>query len=258
MDRPLEWHFWSAEQIVGALSDLVATAESRLEEFPEEHREKNQAAVQSLRDAPPTALEIRDGSRSRELVTLGFALDVLGRRTAAADRVDESLRLFQAAHEMFRGGNPLLRATQPMRQTVSNALRALVGYEVTRCQAGETTAAAIREEVEALVRWAWGLVPPQLLLGVNELLMNELERIRAAGEADPAFHERIIRDNIEAVLAMEIPTRLEKVRRRWGEIGREVAPAAARKAQRTLRRPEDLFALVPPAVWSAIRQAVER
>jgi len=200
MDRPLEWHFWSAEQIVGALSDLVATAESRLEEFPEEHREKNQAAVQSLRDAPPTALEIRDGSRSRELVTLGFALDVLGRRTAAADRVDESLRLFQAAHEMFRGGNPLLRATQPMRQTVSNALRALVGYEVTRCQAGETTAAAIREEVEALVRSAWGLVPPQLLLGVNELLMNELERIRAAGEADPAFHERIIRDNIEAVL----------------------------------------------------------
>ena len=50
MDRPLEWHFWSAEQIVGALSDLVATAESRLEEFPEEHREKNQAAVRPDHD----------------------------------------------------------------------------------------------------------------------------------------------------------------------------------------------------------------
>ncbi len=258
MDRAIEWHFWSAEQIVAALPDLVATVESRLEDFPEEHREKNRTAVQSLREAPPTAPQIRDGSRSRELVTLGFALDVLGRRTGAAGRVDESLRLFQAAHEMFRGGSPLLRATQPMRQTVSNALKALVGHAVTRCQAGETTVTAIREEVEGLVRSAWGLVPPQLRLGVNEMLLNELERIRAAGESDPAFHERIIRDNIEAVLAMEIPTRLEKVRRRWEEIGEQVAPAAARKAQRTLRRPEDLSALVPPAAWSAIRHAVER
>jgi NYN domain len=258
MGQPLEWHLWSAEQIVDALPDLVAIIESRLDDFPEEHREKNRAAVLSLREAPPTAPQIRDGSRSRELVTLGFALDVLGRRTAGAGEVAESLRLFQAAHEMFRGGNPLLRATQPMRQTLSNALKVHVLHEVSRCQAGETDAGAIQEAVLTFVRSAWGIVPPQLLLGVNELLLSELERIRAAGEGDAAFHERIVRDNIEPVLAMEIPTRLEKIRRQWEEIGQEVAPAAARKAQRALRRPEDLSALVPPAVWSAIRQAVER
>jgi hypothetical protein len=258
MGQPLEWHLWSAEQIVDALPDLVATIESRLDDFPEEHREKNHDAVLSLREAPPTPSQIRDGSRSRELVTLGFALDVLGRRTAGAGEVAEGLRLFQAAHEMFRGGNPLVRATQPMRQTLSNALKVLVLHEVGRCQAGETDAGAIQEAVLTFVRSAWGIVPPQLLLGVNELLLSELERIRAAGEGDAAFHERIVRDNIEPVLAMEIPTRLERIRRQWEEIGQEVAPAAARKAQRGLRRPEDLSVLVPPVVWSAIRQAVER
>jgi hypothetical protein len=258
MERSLEWHFWSAEHLAEVLPDLVQTVAARLEEFPEEHREKNRAAVQSLKDAPPDAPQIRDGSRTRELVTLGFALDVLGRRTAAAGGVAEALPLFQAAHEMFRGGNPLLRATQPMRQTLSNALKAMVLEEVARCQSGETTAAAIRETAEAFLRSAWGTLPPQLSLGVNEMLLLELERIRAAGEADPAFHERIIRDNIEAVLAMELPTRLEKVRRHWEGLGQQVAPAAARKAQRALRRPDDLSTIVPAAVWTALRQAVER
>src|SRR5262245_31859129 len=123
MERPLEWHFWSAEQIVEALPDLIGIVESRLAEFPDEHREKNAGAVQSLTAEPPTSAQLRDGSRTRDVVTIGFALDVLGRRTAGAGDVTESLRLFQAAHELFRGGNPLLRATKPMRQTVSNAVK---------------------------------------------------------------------------------------------------------------------------------------
>lgn len=258
MDRSLDWHLWSAEQLVDALPDVLATIESRLDDFPDEHREKNAAAVASLRAAPPTASEVREGARSRELVTLGFALDVLARRTAGRGEVEEALRLFLAAHEMFRGGNPLLRATRPMRQTLSNALRALVLHEVARCQAGETTAGAIGEAVQALVRSAWGEVPPQVALGVNETVLSELERLRAAGEGDPAFHERFVRDNLEAVLALEVPTRLERVRRRWEEIGEQVAPAVTRKAQRALRRPDDLSALVPPAVWQALGQAVER
>jgi hypothetical protein len=258
MDRPLEWHFWSAEQIVDALSDLTATIESRLEDFPDEHREKNRAAVDSLRADPPTPAQVRDGSRSRDLLTVGFALDVLGRRTAGSGQIEESFRLFQGAHEMFRGGNPLLRATKPMRQTLSNALKVLVLHELARCQAGQTTAGAIHDAAQAFVKSVWGAVPPQLLLSVNELLLSELERIRAAGEADAAFHERLVRDNIETVLALEVPTRLERVRRQWEEIGQQVAPAAARKAQRALRRAEDLSALVPPAVWASLGQAVER
>ncbi|MGH7264193.1 MAG: hypothetical protein ACREMB_04960, partial [Candidatus Rokuibacteriota bacterium] len=258
MVQPIDWRFWSAEQIVEALPDLLATVESRLDEFPEEHREKNRAAVVSLTTDPPPTAHVRDGSRSRDLVTLGFALDVLGRRTAAQGDVAESLRLFRAAHEMFRGGNPLLRATQPMRQTLGNALRVVVRHEGARIRAGETTAGVVREALHAFVTGAWGGLPAQLVLEIDEMLLGELERARAAAADDVALEERLARENIETVLAMEIPTRLEEVRRRWAELGERVAPAVARRAQRALRRPEPLSALVPPAVWSAIRQAVER
>ena len=258
MDSPIEWHFWSAEQIVETLPDLIAKVESQLPDFPDDHREKNQAAVESLRAAPPTAAQVREASRSRELVTLGFALDVLGRKTADDGQIDESLVLFQAAHEMFRGGNPLLRATRPMRQTLGNALKVLVLHEVGRARRGETTAGAIRDALQGFVTSAWGFVPPQLALAVNEMLLQELERVRVAGEGDDVFQERLIRDNIEAILGLEIPSRLEPVRRRWEEIGERVAPAVARKAQRGLRRPETLSALLPPAIWAEIQQAVER
>jgi NYN domain-containing protein len=258
MQRASEWHFWSVEQIVEALPELTASVESRLADFPDEHREKNRAAVESLKAEPPSAAQVRDGSRSRDLVTLGFALDVLGRRTAGAGEVEESLRLFEAAHEMFRGGNPLLRATKPMRQTLSNAVKVLLLHEVVRAGTGETTAAAIQEQIQTLITSTWGAVPPQVALSVNEVLLSELERLRLAAGEDPARQERIIRDNIETVLAMEIPTRLEPTRRQWEEVGARVAPAAARKAQRGVRRAEDLSTLVPAAVWSAIQQAVER
>jgi hypothetical protein len=69
MERSLEWHFWSAEQIVEALPDLIATVESRLAEFPDEHREKNAGAAQSLTAEPPTPAQLRDGSRSRDVAT---------------------------------------------------------------------------------------------------------------------------------------------------------------------------------------------
>src|SRR5206468_1711584 len=165
---------WSPEQIVDALPELIGTVEARIDEFPPEHREKNQVAVESLKADPPSPAQVRDGSRSRDLGTLGFALDALGRRTDLAGDPDESLHLFQAAHELFRRSNPLVRA------------------------------------------------------------------------------------NIEAVLALEIPTRLERVRRQWEEIGEHIAPAAVRRAQRTVRRPEDLSALLPPSVWTELQQAVER
>ena len=46
MLKPTEWRFWPADQIVEQLPDLIGTVESRLPELPEEHREKNQAALE--------------------------------------------------------------------------------------------------------------------------------------------------------------------------------------------------------------------
>jgi hypothetical protein len=258
MRQPIEWRLWSPEQILDALPGLLTTVTTRLDELPDEHRAKNQGAIDALTASPPTVGEVRDGVRSRELVTLGFALDVLGRRSAGAGAAAESLALFQAAHELFRGGNPLVRATKPMRQTLGNALRLLVQHESGRIRDGETTAGAVRDELEGFVASAWGFVPPQLGLGLSEMILSELERIRVAVQEDASRHEALVRDNIESVLALEIPTGLEPVRRRWEEVGEQVAPAAVRKAQRAVRRPEALAALLPASVWAQIQQAVER
>jgi NYN domain len=258
MDKVVEWPLWSAEQIVEALPGLVAAVEVHLSDLPPEHFEKNRAAVEVLKGDVPGTAQVRDGSRSRDLTTLGFALDVLGRRAARDGDLMEALRLFQAAHELFRRANPLMRATRPMRQTLGNAVRALVTDQITRCQRGETDVRSVRATIATFVSSAWGTVPTQVALAVDEMILLELERARLAAERDPDLRDRLVQAHIEAVLELEVPTRLERIRRDWEDIGERVAPAAVRRAQRAGRRAEPLSALVPSAIWEEIRQAVER
>jgi hypothetical protein len=258
MDRLVEWPLWSAEQIVQALPGLLAVVELHLQDLPPEHLEKNRAALEILKGDVPGTAQVRDGSRSRDLTTLGFALDVLGRRAAREGDLGEALRLFQAAHELFRGANPLMHATRPMRQALGNAMRALVTDQVARCRRGEADVRAVRAGLAVFVASAWGTVPTQVTLAVDEMILLELERARLAAESDPEVRDRLVQENIEAVLELEVPTRLERIRRDWEDIGERIAPAAVRRAQRAVRRPEPLSALLPPVIWAEIRQAVER
>jgi NYN domain len=258
MHRFVEWSLWSAEQIVDALPELVTVVEVHLSDLPPEHLEKNRAAVEILKADAPGAAQIRDGSRGRDLTTLGFALDVLGRRAAREGEIDEALRLFQAAHELFRRANPLMHATRPMRQALGNAVRALVIDQVAQCRRGEADVRAVRADLAAFVSSAWGTVPSQVAREVDEMILLELERARLAAERDPDARDQLVRANIEAVLELEVPTRLERIRRDWEDIGARVAPGAFRRAQRAVRRPEPLSTLVPPVIWAEIRQAVER
>jgi hypothetical protein len=257
MDKVV-WPLWSAEQIVDALPELVAAVEAHLPDLPPEHLEKNRAAVEVLKGDPPAPAQVRDGTRSRDLTTLGFALDVLGRRAVREGALPRALHLFQAAHELFRRGNPLIRPTRPMQQTLGNALRAVVVDQVGRCRQGETDVRATRAALVAFVSSAWGAVPAQVSLAVDEMILLELERARLAAETDVAARDRLVQDNVEAVLELEVPTRLERIRREWEDIGARIAPAAVRRAQRTVRRPEPLSTLVPAVIWAEIRQAVER
>jgi hypothetical protein len=257
MDTSVEWPLWSAEQIAEALPGLITAVESRLEELPPEHFEKNRSAVDALKADLPGAAQVRDGSRGRDLTTLGFALDVLGRRAARDGDLPEALRLFQAAHELFRRANPLLHPTRPMRQTLGNAVRAIVAEDVARCRRGETDVRTTRDELTRFITSAWGTVPSQTALAVDETILLELERARMA-ETDPETRDRLVRDNVEAVLGLEVPTRLERIRQEWEALGAQLAPTALRRAQRGIRRPEPLSAVVPPAIWDEIRQAVGR
>jgi hypothetical protein len=258
MDKIVEWPLWSAEQIAEALPELVAVVEIHLADLPLEHLEKNRAAVEVLKGDIPGAAQVRDGSRSRDLTTLGFALDVLGRRSARDGELDEALRLFQAAHELFRRANPSMHATRPMRQTLGNAMRALLVDQVARCRRGDTDVRAVRADLAAFVSSAWGTMPTQVSLAIDEMILLELERARLAAESDPETRDRFVQDNVEAVLELAVPARLERIRRDWEDLGERIAPAAVRRAQRAGRRPEPLSTLLPPVIWAEIRQAVER
>ena len=258
MDKSVEWSLWSTEQIAEALPGLVAVVEIHLHDLPPEHLEKNRAAIEVLKGAVLDSAQVRDGSWGRDLTTLGFALDVLGRRAARNGELDEALRLFQAAHELFRRANPLMHATRPMRQALGNAVRALVTDQVGRCRHGSTDVRGVRTALAAFVSSAWGTMPTQVALAIDEMILLELERARLGAEADPAARDRLIQENIEAVLELEVPTRLERIRRDWADIGERIAPAAVRRAQRAAPRPEPLSTLVPPVIWGEIRLAVER
>jgi len=258
MDKVVEWPLWSAEQIAEALPGLVAVVELHLPDLPPEHFDKNRAAIELLKGDVPGTGQIRDGSRGRDLTTLGFALDVLGRRAARDGEVDEALRLFQAAHELFRRANPSMHATRPMRQSLGNAVRALVTDQVARCRRADSDVRAVRVALAAFVKSAWGTLPTQVALAIDEMILLELERARLAAESDPVARDRLVQGHIEAVLELEVPTRLERIRRDWEDIGERIAPGAVRRAQRAVRRPEPLSTLVPPVIWAEIRQAVER
>src|SRR4029078_9303556 len=106
MDRSVEWSLWSAEQIVEVLPSLVDVVEINLHHLPPEHLEKTRAAIEVLKGAVLDSAQVRDGSWGRDLTTLGFALDVLGRRAARDGDLDEALRLFQAPHEACRLADP--------------------------------------------------------------------------------------------------------------------------------------------------------
>ncbi len=259
MDTPVEWKPWSASQIVSNLPRLLNMVGAYLEDFPEEQREKYKAVVDSLRSKLPTAADIREGSREHELMKLGYALDFLGNICQRnKQRIELILGCYQGAHELFRGGNPSLHPTKAMRQALTEAWRALLLDKMTQVKAGTIDAGAVHEQIKAFVASAWGYIPPQMAMNINEMTLNNLESIRAAGEDDQTFHEKFVRDNIETVLAMEVPTRLEKVQDLWLEKGEHVAPAATRTAKRTVKRPQALSTLLSRDVWNQFQRALEQ
>lgn len=258
MKANTSWSAWTAEQVVAKLPLLIATIDANLAIFAEEFHQKNRELITSLSSKPVTVGALRDGSRHSELASFAFALDVCGRRAALQGDSSAGLELLLAAHEIFRTVNHDFRPSKPMRQAVENALRVVSQTGIRRVESGETDAGSLRDEMRDLVVSAWGNLPPQLALTIDESVLNGLENLRVEHDGDREFEERIVRNNIEAVLGLEVPRRLEEVRKHWHEIGEHVAPSATRIAALTVQRPSDLGDLLSQNTWEGLRQAVER
>ncbi|HEY6541565.1 MAG TPA: hypothetical protein VIZ18_11530, partial [Ktedonobacteraceae bacterium] len=255
MPEQIEWKLWSIQQILDALPRCMNLVKNFLGEFPEEHRERNRAVIESLENNKPTSAEMRDEARSSELITLGYALDYLATTIGKQWRIGQRLPPYQWAHELFRGGKPL-QPTKPMRQVVNNAWRAILLDEMQQIQDGTTDAGLVLDQIRAFVVSAWGTIPSQLTQSINEMMLINLERIRAEREDDRMFHQQFVQYNIEAVLSLEVPTRLERVQDRWLELGEHFAPTATRSAMRKSQRPRPLSSILDSAVWEQIKQAL--
>jgi hypothetical protein len=257
MDRKFFWEIWSPEQLGGKLPGLVLILDSNSEIIPIEYRDKNRSLIQSLADSPVSADQVRTGGRKSELIPFAYALDVCGRGAAKRGHVREGLELLHAAHEIFRY-TVKVRTSREMRQVVQNALRIIFGIRREDIVKGATDAGIVREELHQFVVSAWGALPSQMVPEIDEMILDGLEEARRSQEDDANFHGRFVRENIEAVLGLEIPRRLEGIRKRWEEIGEHIAPNATRLAAMSFQRPEELDRLLPPEAWDAIRQSVEK
>ena len=256
MSNFAEWHIWSEADINEALPGLISEVEKHLDIFSEEHFEKNAILINSLKQAVPSPQDIQNGSRGQELSALGFLLDILGRRQAKDD-LQKGLELLRAAHELFRSGRASLRPTSPMRQVVSNAVYILLLNGLTQARAGLTDAGTILDTLTSFVKAAWGGIPSQFALTINEKLLDGFERIRAGTESDGAFQEQFVRDNLETLLSLEVPAHLTTILDRWEEVGAHVAPAALRVSRRQSKRPEKLSVLLDRSVWDSVSHALQ-
>jgi NYN domain-containing protein len=258
VNTSIQWQLWSRDQILSTLPSLIDLIESQLDKIPAEHREKDSTAIRAIRTAPPTYADLESGQRGRDLVTIALSLDVLGRTAAKEGKYDEALHLFQSAHELLRGGEPSTRPTQFMRQSIVNAMRVWTRQLLDLVRSSEIDAGQVREKLRGFVISAWGSVPESLELEINEMIFSGLEHLRTGFGSDSESQENLVRNNIESLLSMEIPSRLESLRQQWEDIGQYVAPAAVRGAQRILKRPDKLSRVLNSQAWEELRGSVSQ
>jgi hypothetical protein len=250
-----DWRPLPLAQIADGLGSWLEIVNLHSASLHPEYREKNASAVESLRDNSP---DLRNPSeRGRELAIIGYALDTIARQLASKDFI-EAQRLWHAGHELFRLLNPSPRPNTAMRQALGNAVRALIHHGMESVENGSSDASRLRDTALAVVQEAWGTVPPPTELSINEVLLEQLERVRMNHQGDQDFQSRFIRDNIETVLTLEIPPRLEGILDRWEEDGSHYAPTATRVSIKTLRRAVPFADVLGVEERAAVQAAVER
>lgn len=252
----IAWQVWSIHELVKRFPAVLDEIGTHLKALPEDHQQKAHEAIDLFRTEPFREEDVGSDKRSEELATVGYVLDALARHLDQTVSIEDKLNLLQVAHETFRAFSHHTQPTKPMQQVMHNALRLIVNDGVDHIQHGEGDGSVLLEEVDAFITSARGSVTPQLTLYVNEMLLEALERVRVNGETDPSFHEKFVRDNIEAVLSLELPVRLEKILDTWIDIGEHIAPAAVRMAKRKFRRPEKLSELLPKELLGRLSAVV--
>ncbi|HOX41485.1 MAG TPA: ATP-binding protein, partial [bacterium] len=255
--KRLMWYPWSFGKLIEELQNVVDKVESQIDRLPEEHKDKNIYAIQSFRSTPLIIDEIKNLKRNRELITVAHSACYIARTVDVDETLDQNLCLLQVAHEIFRALNRLSQPDKAMQQAVQYAVNLIIDDGMEEITAQASDAGILIENIDEFVKTAWGSTTPQFNLIINEMILNKLEQIRSSRENDHTFHNLFIQNNIEAVLRLEVPARLEKILDTWIEIGEHVAPTAARMAQKKYKRPDKLSELLTEDILGRIQTAVE-
>lgn len=254
----VEWRAWSNDTLIEKLPEIVNVIDLNLNIFSEENGVKNQAAIESFKFQPLTLRELETDNRNKDLIALGFAVNAIARHQQQTTSLNSTLGLLQFSHELFRAGNQKSQPSKLMYQSVNDAIKVILADGIKRIELGEGDAGVLHEDIEKFIESAWGTIPTQVSLSANESLLQELERIRVSHEDDIAFHREFVRNNVEGVLTLEVPTRLEKIIDKWVQIGEHVAPATVRDAKRNFRRPQKLSELLTKQIVIDLEESVER
>jgi tetratricopeptide (TPR) repeat protein len=252
------WEIWTAEQLRSSLGQLLSTLEDGFGDLPVEYSQKNRAAITALRANPPTNAEIMSTSRWRPLsATLARALRALARARLSAGRLEEATANIHDAHEVARSGRGLyLPPTPLMSELFTEALR----MHAELVEAGDESddlSTRLVDDLKSLVLKAWGSIRNGFALELNGMALIELERRRKSLESDASLHDPFVRSNVEGLLDLPVPWRLQGVKRVWAAEGDRVASLAMQVLRARPERALEVSVLLGRDVLTGLTQALD-
>ncbi|MCO5968880.1 AAA family ATPase [Actinoallomurus soli] len=199
-----------------------------------------------------------DALADGELAALIEGLVAIARAQADSDDTEDALDRLNVAHELARGGRVGGGPSRQMRLCLQAACDVMIRQQVREIGASEDGSVdALITELEELINKVHGQsITLQYRIRINEVILRELESLREANGGDVNFEQRLVRNNITAVLGLVLPHHMKSVQARWREIARHVAPHALRFAEEEYALPQPLTDLLGPESLERLEEAV--
>jgi hypothetical protein len=248
-----QWHPLTRQDQAKILREQLAAAEEYIRMAPENDRDAINAVFAELAAMPPT-----EALASPAVTAFADVLIEAARRYIGDHRPADALSVLYAAHEIARGtrrGGPVKQMRTALQLACEVEIRE--GVERIADHNGDGSIDGLIVELKELVASArGGEITLPLSIALNERLLRELERVRAAHDQDTEFERKLVRNNINAVLGLVLPQSMRDLQSRWRELAQHVAPGALLFAEQEYALPKPLPDLLGADLLNGIEQAV--
>jgi AAA domain len=238
------------EELLAAELDLVS---AYLVACPAEAEAGIGRSIEELRTLHP-----RDALVSPAMTDLVDDLIAVARAQFEAGQTDNALERLHAAHELARGGRTSGGPSRQMRYCLQVACDVVIDAGIQLVDsASDGSIDSLIEDLEGLIDSAHGQsITLQSRIKINEALLQKLENLRERNSEDQDFEQRLVRNNITAVLGLVLPQHMKSVQAEWRDRARHVAPHALRFAEQEYALPQPLGDLLVPESRERVEEAV--